>query len=210
MRGHGPVGLRFRYGWQTQAHLPRHLFFSGRYGRNRRTVHQDRGIFRRAENRKSRTEILRGHRQLLRVHATVYRPGADTGRRVRPAQAGHLRAQAFRRRNGRRPRVPLRSLFPLLRGTSLHGQHVLPDRHAGGEEEPPVLLRRQEVARLPREDPQGARPVARRRRAGEVPEQGRGERVRRPLLRHGLQEPHRVDDQLPGRRRYRLDGRETV
>lgn len=47
-------------------------------------------------------------------------------------------------------------------------------------------------------------------RAGEVPEQGRGERVRRPLLRHGLQEPHRVDDQLPGRRRYRLDGRETV
>lgn len=33
---------------------------------------------------------------------------------------------------------------------------LLPDHHAGGEKEPPVLVRQQEVARFPRENPQGA------------------------------------------------------
>ena len=37
-------------------------------------------------------------------------------------------------------------------------------------------------------------------RTGQIPEQSRSERVRRSLLRHELQRPHRVDDELQGGR----------
>ncbi len=45
-------------------------------------------------------------------------------------------------------------------GYALHKQPLLPDYHAGSEEKPPVLVRQQEVARLPDKDTQGSRPVA--------------------------------------------------
>ena len=67
-------------------------------------------------------------------------------------QAGRFCPQAVRGRDKRASRVPVRCLFPLLQWTEIHGQHLLPDRHAGSPEKRPVLFRRQEVARLPRED----------------------------------------------------------
>ena len=206
MRRHGGIGLCLRHGRQAQAYLPGHLLLRGRDERRGRAVHQDGRILCRAEDREPGTEILRQHRQLLRVHAPVHRDSADAGRRVCHPQAGHLHAEAVRGRDGRRARVPFIRLLPLLQGAQLHGQRVLPDHHAGDEEEPPVLLRRQAVARLSGENPQGPRPAAGRRCAGEVPEQGRGERVRGPLLRDELQGPHRVDDQFQGGRGDGLDG----
>ncbi len=59
---------------------------------------------------------------------------------------------------------------------------------------------KKKVARLPCENPYSTRPVTSRRRTGQIPEQSRSERVRRSLLRHELQRPHRVDDQLQGGR----------
>ena len=43
-----------------------------------------------------------------------------------------------------------------LQGTQLHRQRVLPDHHTGGEEEPTVRVRQQEVARFSGQDPQSA------------------------------------------------------
>ena len=62
----------------------------------------------------------------------------------------------FVRKQLRPARVPILRLFPVLQRPDVHGQRMLPDHYAGIKKKQPVLFRRQEVARLPREDTQGA------------------------------------------------------
>ena len=103
-----------------------------------------------------RAEVFGQHQQLLRVHKPAHRRRTDAGRRLCDSQAGRVRAQAVRGCDRRPARVPILRLFPVLQRPDVHGQRMLPDHYAGIKKKQPVLFRRQEVARLPREDTQGA------------------------------------------------------
>ena len=154
--GHDHFGPCLRHGRQAQAHLPGHLFHRGGRGRHRGAIHQDRGILGRPADGEPRAEVFGQHRQLLRVHKPAHCRRTDAGRRLCDTQAGRVRAQAVRGCDGRPARVPILRLFPVLQRPDVHGQRMLPDHYAGIKKKQPVLFRRQEVARLPREDTQGA------------------------------------------------------